>query len=69
MEKTYRVIGMGCEACVAHVKKAVSALDGVSRADVNLKTESLKVDFDEARVSFDELQEAVDQAGYGLEEK
>ena len=69
MKKIYRVTGMGCEACVARVKKAVSALDGVSHADVDLKSETLTVGFDESKVGFDKLRDAVDQAGYGLEEK
>jgi copper ion binding protein len=68
-EKIYRVTGMGCDACVARVKKAASALDGVSRADVDLKAETLTVEYDESKVSFATLRSAVDQAGYGLEEK
>ena len=68
-EKQYRVTGMGCEACVTRVKKAVSALDGVGRAEVDLAAETLTVEFDEKRISFGTLQGAVDRAGYGLEEK
>jgi copper ion binding protein len=67
-KKTYRVTGMGCEACVARVTKAVSALDGVSRAVVDLKQETLAVEYDESKVSFTRLRDAVDAAGYGLEE-
>ena len=67
-EKTYRVTGMGCEACVARVTKAVSALDGVSRAAVDLKSETLTVVYDESKVDFAKLRDAVEDAGYGLEE-
>jgi copper ion binding protein len=69
MNKVYRVTGMGCEACVARVQKAASALDGVSAASVDLKAETLTVEYDEAKVSFERLRDAVDEVGYGLEEK
>ncbi len=67
-EKTYRVTGMGCEACVARVTKTVSALDGVSRAAVDLIGETLTVVYDESKVDFAKLRDAVEDAGYGLEE-
>jgi copper chaperone CopZ len=69
MKAIYHVTGMGCEACVARVKKAVTALDGVTHADVDLKSETLTVESDEGKVGFEKLRDAVDQAGYSLEEK
>ncbi len=66
-QSRYRVTGMGCEACVKRVEKAVSALDGVRRASVDLNAETLTVDYDESKLSFDTLTNAVDEAGYGLE--
>ena len=36
MEK-YNIIGMSCAACVARVKKAVEAIEGVSEAIPNHK--------------------------------
>lgn len=68
MQSRYKVTGLGCEACVKRVEKAVSALDGVERAMVDLNTETLTVEYDESKVSFDTLKNAVDEAGYGLEE-
>jgi len=59
---------MGCDACVARVQKAVSALDGVSRAAADLKQETLTVEYDESKVDFARLRDAVDNSGYGLEE-
>ncbi len=66
--KRYRVTGMGCEACVKRVEKAVGALDGVQKAAVDLATETLSVEYDEGKISFDTLKDAVEEAGYGLEE-
>jgi Cu+-exporting ATPase len=59
---------MGCEACVKRVEKAVGALSGVIKATVDLETETLSVQFDDGKISFDMLRNAVEEAGYGLEE-
>ena len=63
---SYHVTGMGCGACVKHVTAAVTALSGVKKCEVNLESESMIVDFDEETVSFEDIQEAVEEAGYGL---
>ena len=65
-EKNYRVTGMTCGACAAHVQKAVSKLPGVAHSDVNIATEKLNVGFDESVVGFEQLKKAVEDAGYGL---
>lgn len=60
----FDVGGMSCAACQAHVQKAVEGIDGVSEVAVNLLSASMAVDFDEARVSEDDICRAVDRAGY-----
>ena len=45
-EKKYKVNGMFCAACQAHVQKAAEKVDGVSKADVSLLTNSMIVTFD-----------------------
>ena len=66
-EQNYQVTGMTCSACSAAVQRAVGKMEGVDHAEVNLATETLRVQFDEAKVDFDKLQAAVTRAGYGLE--
>ena len=68
MEKKFRVTGMGCAACVAHVKSAIEGLSGVESCEVDLAGESATVRFDGERVGFSEMKEAVEEAGYGLKE-
>jgi Cu+-exporting ATPase len=68
VEKTYTVTGMTCAACAAHVEKAVSKLQGVESAGVNLATEKLSVRFDEDTTGFEEIKKTVEDAGYGLKE-
>ncbi|MHB8963520.1 MAG: heavy metal translocating P-type ATPase [Saccharofermentanales bacterium] len=67
IEKSYKVTGMSCSACAAHVQKATSAVPGVSSSDVNIATEKLTVVFDENMTGFEQMKKAVIDAGYGLE--
>lgn len=64
--KKYNVTGMTCSACSSYVQKAVSALDGVKNANVNLLTGDLTFEADQ---NFDEqkLVFAVTSGGYGIE--
>ena len=68
VEKTYLVTGMSCEHCVKHVKKAVSEMDVVASVAVDLAAGTMTVRYDEKKIGFDDLKNAVEDAGYGLEE-
>lgn len=61
MEK-YRVTGMSCAACSAHVEKAVSGVKGVTQVSVNLLTNSMSV---EGTASHGDIIDAVTASGYG----
>ena len=67
-EGTYRITGMSCSACSAHVQKAVSKIEGVASADVNLTTEKLHVEYDEKMTGFEAIKKAVEEGGYGIED-
>ncbi len=58
----YKITGMSCAACQAHVEKAVSGVNGVSKCEVSLLTNSMKV---EGNASPEEIIKAVEKAGYG----
>ncbi|SDY23700.1 heavy metal translocating P-type ATPase [Lachnobacterium bovis] len=60
MEK-YKVEGMTCAACVAHVEKAVKKVEGVNDVTVSLLTNSMEIDgaVDDAVIC-----KAVEDAGY-----
>ncbi len=62
--KRYTVTGMTCAACSARVEKAVSHVEGVSSCSVSLLTGRLEV---EGNPSFGAVEEAVIQAGYGIQ--
>ena len=61
----FQVTGMTCAACVAHVEKAVKALEGVQEVSVSLLTNSMQVSWDEARENTGTICQAVSAAGYG----
>ncbi|HAA05359.1 MAG TPA: heavy metal translocating P-type ATPase [Syntrophobacteraceae bacterium] len=55
---------MTCAACVRRVEQGMAALPGVRRAEVNIATEKARVDFDEAVLSPNAIQEAIRDLGY-----
>lgn len=63
--ETMNVTGMTCGGCVSKLTQALTALPGVSHADVSLPGKAC-VDFDEQLTSREQLQSAVKNAGYGL---
>ncbi len=62
MAERYTVTGMSCAACSARVEKAVNALEGVEKCEVNLLSSSMTVTGD---VTNERVIEAVEKAGYG----
>ncbi|HUV93574.1 MAG TPA: heavy metal translocating P-type ATPase [Anaerolineae bacterium] len=56
--------GMTCASCVAHVERALSKVDGVVAANVNLATERASVEYVAGLATVDALREAVRDAGY-----
>lgn len=63
--ETYQVTGMSCSACSSRVEKAVSKLEGIEKASVNLLTNSMQVDYDETILTGQAIIDAVADAGYG----
>src|SRR3954452_24071973 len=61
---TIDIVGMTCASCVRRVEKALSRVEGVQIAEVNLATEAATVAFDPAVVTLDHLSAALGKAGY-----
>src|SRR5690554_6673646 len=68
IKKRYKVIGMTCASCVSSVDKGVRNLDGVSDVNVNLATETIDITYDENKISFAFIKDAVSKLGYQLKE-
>src|SRR5436190_23695947 len=60
------VEGMTCASCVRNVEKAITNLDGVREANVNLALENVTLDYDPRRISLAKIADAVEAAGYKL---
>jgi len=61
-----KVSGMVCAACTAAIEKALRNLDGVAAAFVNLGTETASVEYDPEKLSLNDLEKAVRDAGYDV---
>ena len=65
MKQKFKVTGMTCSACSAHVEKAVRKLPDVSNVAVDLLGGSMQVEFDSSKLSNEQIIAAVVDAGYG----
>jgi copper chaperone len=63
-EVTLTAPDISCGHCVATVKSAVGALAGVASVEANEATKQVDVSFDPNRVSLDQIEAALDDAGY-----
>jgi len=59
-----KISGMACAGCSGAVEKALSRLEGVSCAKVDLAKKTAYVNYNPAKVSIDGLKKAVEDAGY-----
>lgn len=63
MNTTYKISGMTCASCVARVEKALKGVEGVKDAQVNLATETARVEW--LKPQNDSLiMKAMEKAGY-----
>ena len=63
---SFPVTGMTCASCVRRIEKALTKVEGVQEASVNLATEKARVAYDPDTATLDQLQKAVEKAGYGV---
>ncbi len=63
-QATLKIQGMGCSGCVNTVQEALTELDGVEKALVDLESATAMVEFDSNKVSISECKQAIQDAGY-----
>jgi mercuric ion binding protein len=66
---TLSVSNMTCAVCPITVKKALSKVDGVEKAEVNYESKEAVVTFDDAKTGVEALTKATEGAGYPSEVK
>ncbi len=65
--KTLNVEGMSCSHCENSVKKAVGALNGVDKVEVDLKSKKVTIEFDPEKVSVVTIKDTIEDQGYDVE--
>ena len=63
-KQKFDITGMSCAACAATIEKKVRAVDGVSKADVSLLTNSMTVEFNPSLSNEKAIIQSVEKAGY-----
>lgn len=63
-QETIKVEGMSCMHCQLRIKKAVEAVEGVQRADVNLQTKQVTIDFEEGKENLEKVKATIRETGY-----
>jgi copper chaperone len=66
MTTTLQVQGMTCNHCKMAVTNALQELEGVNRVEVHLEKGTVDVDYDETKVSLNQLKEAIEEQGYDV---
>lgn len=67
MKQEFSIKGMSCNHCVAKVEETLISLNGVKKANVNLKKEKGKIKFDESKIQIEEICRAINELGYHAE--
>ena len=62
--EVYLIEGMHCAACSASVERVTRKLSGVTRSDVNLTTNKMTIEYDESKVTPDQIMGKVEKAGF-----
>lgn len=65
-KKQYPVTGMSCASCAANIESHLNRREGVLKASVNLASQIVTLEFDQASVQPQELKETVSSIGYDL---
>jgi copper chaperone len=63
-EKTLGVPDMSCGHCKAAVEGELNKLSGVQEANADVERGTVEVSYDEATVTTEELEGAIEDAGY-----
>lgn len=61
---TLGISGMTCGGCVKSVTNVLTALDGVTKAEVSLEKACAVVDYDSGKVGLDQFKRSVEDAGF-----
>lgn len=63
---TIQLETLTCPSCMLKIEGAVKALDGIDKESINVSfnTSKVKLNFDEEKVSLEEIEKAITAVGY-----
>lgn len=61
-----KIAGMSCSACALKIEKNLAKLPGVKEVSVNYATENATVEYEDAEIDRDKLEETVNNLGYRI---
>ena len=64
MKKVFRVPDMECPNCAMHLEGLEDALPGVKRINASYKKQVMEVEFDETKLSVEQIITAANAIGY-----
>lgn len=65
-DTTFNVPEMSCDHCKAAIEGELNKLSGVEYSNADLEEGSVKVSYEEVRVSEEQLKSAIEDAGYAV---
>jgi Cu+-exporting ATPase len=64
MKTLFHIQGMRCAGCSSHIEKDVKAMNGVVTVEINLSTGEMVVEYEDDKVSKEEIVKTVVNAGF-----
>lgn len=65
MTQIFKVTGMSCSACSARIEKVLGRQEGINSVNVNLLRNRMLVDFDETKITLEDISAKVAKIGFG----
>lgn len=65
-ETTFSIDGMSCSGCANSITAALNARDGVSKVKVDFDTRKALVQYDEKKISEEQILTVLKELGYGF---
>ena len=59
---------MSCNHCKMTIEKAVKQLSGIAKVNADPASKKVVIDYDEQKVSLEDIKRAIVDAGYGVRE-
>lgn len=69
MKATIQIEGMMCAHCENRVVQACKALNGINEIKASAADHNAVCDFDETKISIDQIKAAIEEVGYDVVDK